>query len=429
MLSSRRSYVRSDLIPQPRDILRPPRSRSGLSGRNKFPADYERHRAQEAAPDLQEAGGAEASGEVPGNDERPVGGQASQGKEDPHREGDQGGDRACENSYGIGRICDSIERHCDNRRPESVPGRFAAMRLDIRRPLKSLLPHIRKAVEDNLNEADTRQRISRLLEEVLGYDPMIEITRETQIRGKYVDIAVKIDGNIKFLVEAKSAGRKLRDRYIDQAQHYAAEGNIPWVVLTNGAVWNLYHLNFDEGVEYTRVFSVDLCQDDLDKAAELRASFTVAPSRGDISRITGKNASALSPASIGRALFTSDTLSVVRREIRRHEGILIDEEDLARALHNMFSTEAREEIGPPRIRASHRTRRKHPARESTQNPATGAAPANSNLASITRSHNPSICAATRRAGLLRFRKSPPLTSSPLHALVVPCSRPSAPPRR
>ena len=80
---------------------------------------------------------------------------------------------------------------------------------------------------------------------------------------------MKIDGNIKFLVEAKSAGRKLRDRYIDQAQHYAAEGNIPWVVLTNGAVWNLYHLNFDEGVEYTRVFSVDLCQDDLDKAAEL----------------------------------------------------------------------------------------------------------------------------------------------------------------
>ena len=57
------------------------------------------------------------------------------------------------------------------------------MRLDIRRPLKSLLPHIRKAVEDNLNEADARQRISRLLEEVLGYDPIIGITRETKSEG------------------------------------------------------------------------------------------------------------------------------------------------------------------------------------------------------------------------------------------------------
>ena len=107
-----------------------------------------------------------------------------------------------------------------------------------------------------------------MFEETLGYDPLGDITRESPIHDKFVDIALKIDGSIRLLVEVKSAGTKLRDHHIDQAQHYGAEGNIPWVVLTNGVVWNLYHLTFDEGVEYVRAFSIDLGLDPIDKAAD-----------------------------------------------------------------------------------------------------------------------------------------------------------------
>jgi hypothetical protein len=65
---------------------------------------------------------------------------------------------------------------------------------------------------------------------------------------------------------------------------------------------------------------------------------------------------ALSPASIGRALFTDSTLRLIRREIRRREKILINEEDLAAAIHHMFSTEARERIGPLKIRRSRKSK-------------------------------------------------------------------------
>jgi predicted type IV restriction endonuclease len=142
------------------------------------------------------------------------------------------------------------------------------MALDIRKPLKKLLPHLIKAQEDNLNEADTLQRILKVFEEVLGYHPLDEISRETQVKDRYVDAAIKLDGTIRLLVEAKSAATVLRDRHIEQAQHYAAQANIPWVLLTNGVVWNLYHLSFEEGIEYVRVFAVDLAVDDIDKAAE-----------------------------------------------------------------------------------------------------------------------------------------------------------------
>jgi hypothetical protein len=58
----------------------------------------------------------------------------------------------------------------------------------------------------------------------------------------------------------------------------------------------------------------------------------------------------MNAASIGKALFSEEVLRFVRRDIRRREGLLVDEEDLASALHEMLSTDAREQMGPMRIR-------------------------------------------------------------------------------
>lgn len=248
------------------------------------------------------------------------------------------------------------------------------MGIDIRKPLRQLLPHLIKAAEDNLNEADTRQRVCRVFEEVLGYDAMTEITQETQIRSKYVDIAVRLNGQIKFLIETKSAAKKLRDRHIEQAQHYAAEGNIPWVVLTNGVDWILYHLTFDEGVDYTRVFTVSLTQGSLDDASEQLGVLHRRSVSGHGLDEYWEHRAALKPESIGRALFADGTIKLIRREIRRREGVLIDPEDLATEIHNMLSIEAREQIGPPKIRKSTRKRRSNEARPPGRVAAPDAAP-------------------------------------------------------
>lgn len=229
------------------------------------------------------------------------------------------------------------------------------MSVDTRRSLKKFVPHLLKAREDNLNEADTCQRLMKFFEEVLDYDALTEITREAQIKHKYVDFAIKIDGVTKLLVEAKAAGVTLRDRHIEQAERYASEGNIKWVLLTNGVAWNLYHLTFEEGIEYERAFTVDLSTDPEDRAAELLGLLhRKAIKDGEHERFWEKRA-ALSPQSIGKALFTETVLRFVRREIRRAEGLLVDQEDLAAAIHNMFTPEAREQIGPLRIRRRRRT--------------------------------------------------------------------------
>jgi len=243
---------------------------------------------------------------------------------------------------------------------------------DIRRPLKKILPVLLKAKEDNLNEADTVQRLVMFFEEVLGYDPLEEITREAQIKDKYVDVALKIEGNIRLLVEAKAAGVDLRDRHIEQAKGYAAEGNIRWVVLTNGVIWSLYHLTFEQGLEYERMFLADLATDDLDAAARQLALLHRRSIRsGELDEFWAMR-TALGPASLAKALYTEGVLRLIRRDIKRREGVLVDIEELAESFHAMLTPEAREKIGPVRIR--HKRSAPKPAAETSTVPAVSTDP-------------------------------------------------------
>ena len=63
---------------------------------------------------------------------------------------------------------------------------------------------------------------------------------------------------------------------------------------------------------------------------------------------------------------------MIRRELRRKQGLLLDVEDLAEAIRALLSVEAREKIGVVRIRRSKRTRRKS---EVNDGGAEGTAPA------------------------------------------------------
>src|ERR1700691_4221672 len=116
----------------------------------------------------------------------------------------------------------------------AVGGRMVLMKTDIAHGLKKYLKPLSEAQQEKLNEADTVQRIVMVFQDVLGYDPLTEISHELEVKSKYVDLAIKIEGTIKFFVESKGAGKKLRQRHFAQGELYAAEGNIHWVLVTNG---------------------------------------------------------------------------------------------------------------------------------------------------------------------------------------------------
>ena len=230
------------------------------------------------------------------------------------------------------------------------------MQINIARPLKKFVPHLIRARDENLNEADTVDRIEEVLKGVLGYTTE-EITKESQIKGKFVDIAIKLNGVVRLLIEVKRAGVKLRDRHIEQAEGYAAKGNVRWVLLTNGVMWNLYHLTFEEGIESEHAFIVDLSSNSIEEAAEdLGILHRKSIMKGEHEKFWQRRL-ALSPESIAKVLFAENVLRFIRKEIRKREEILIDIEDIAKELFQTFSPTAQGRIGAVKIYKSKHKRK------------------------------------------------------------------------
>lgn len=127
--------------------------------------------------------------------------------------------------------------------------------------------------ERDVSEADTVTVIKDMLSDVFGYDKYLELTGEQQIRGTFCDLAVKIDGKIKYLVEVKAAGVDLNDGHLRQAIDYGAKEGIEWVVLTNALSWHLHRIKFGRPIEHEEVASFNLADLNLRRDDDQRKAF------------------------------------------------------------------------------------------------------------------------------------------------------------
>ncbi|MGH7205980.1 MAG: type I restriction enzyme HsdR N-terminal domain-containing protein [Nitrospiraceae bacterium] len=210
----------------------------------------------------------------------------------------------------------------------------------------------------NINEADSVMYLTKFFTDVLGYDLFSEITKEFQVRDRYCDIAVKVEGQVRFLLEAKAMPLALSDRHIEQAENYAARSGIQWVLLTNGLSWRLYHLTFETtGIEHDLVFDINLNPDsDLEevwKCLYLLSRESLV--RGELEDFWIQKKS-LSPDSLVRALFTEEVLGALRRELRRKSEARLELTDVAASLRRLLNPEVlTEDI---KIRKAKRKRKK-----------------------------------------------------------------------
>jgi predicted type IV restriction endonuclease len=75
---------------------------------------------------------------------------------------------------------------------------------------------LKDALNKDVNEADTVVIIIEILSSVFGFDKFEEITSEFAIRHTYCDLAVKVDGKVKFLFEVKAIGISLDKKHINR---------------------------------------------------------------------------------------------------------------------------------------------------------------------------------------------------------------------
>lgn len=199
---------------------------------------------------------------------------------------------------------------------------------------QSVLSNLQKR---DVSEADTVTVINDMLSDICGYDKYLHITSQYSIRGTYVDLAVKIDEEIRFLIEVKAIGIDLKDAHVKQAIDYAANEGIEWVVLTNGANWRIYKVHFGQPIEKILVCELDALGTSV-RSPEVLECF------GNLSRegfSKGTMAEFLmhkqvtNKFTVAAVLQTDFVLEVLRREIRRmSSGVKVEVEYLRSLLRD-----------------------------------------------------------------------------------------------
>lgn len=200
--------------------------------------------------------------------------------------------------------------------------------------LKRYRPILEQAKQRDISESDTSLIICDLLSDVLGYKKFDHITTEHNIRGSYVDLAIKTDGRVRFLIEVKAIGIPLKDQHVKQAVDYAANQGTDWVVLTNGAVWRIYNVQFSQPIDKVLVSEIDLLTSSPKSPDVIECLGNL--SREEFSKETMfeflQRQEITSKFAIAAVMMTDSMIDSLRKEIRRLSGIRADEDYLRKTL-------------------------------------------------------------------------------------------------
>ncbi len=192
----------------------------------------------------------------------------------------------------------------------------------IAKGLKKFQPILRKAQTADLNESDTVTIITDIMCEIFGYDKYENITSEFAIKKTYCDIAVKLNDKIPFLIECKAIGIDLKMDYIRQATGYAANSGINWVILTNGALWQVYHMNFGKSIDAELVYEFNLCdmsakkQSDIEMLYYLSIEAFAKNSKATLEDLRAQK-QILNRFTIGQVIMTDSGIDGIRKCIRK----------------------------------------------------------------------------------------------------------------
>lgn len=188
--------------------------------------------------------------------------------------------------------------------------------------IKRFQPIIKKAQAKDINESDTVTIISDVLSDVFGYDKYTEITSEFAIKKTFCDLAIKLDGSPKLLIEAKAAGLDLKEQHIKQAVDYGANAGIEWVVLTNSVTWKVYNIIFGKPVSSELVYEFDLTTINPKKQNELEMVYYLskeAMTKGNKTFLDEYHIQQqlVNKFTIAQILLTDPALDLVRKSLRK----------------------------------------------------------------------------------------------------------------
>lgn len=208
---------------------------------------------------------------------------------------------------------------------------------DARERVRAAIRRFSKPLSDlvarDANEGDTRLLVTDFLCEGLGYDKYNDLTTEYQVKGEFADYGVRIDKQLVAFIEVKRCTTKLSARHLRQVEMYAVNEGVEWMVLTNGAHWQVYHLTGGLPIVVELALEVDLLGD---ASPQIKANQLFYLSRESFKRRQidelWKARQATSPKSLAQVLLSPSVITEIRRELKRATGHTADDVEVVRLL-------------------------------------------------------------------------------------------------
>ncbi|MEV7965161.1 type I restriction enzyme HsdR N-terminal domain-containing protein [Sphaerisporangium sp. NPDC088356] len=188
-------------------------------------------------------------------------------------------------------------------------------------------------VARDANEGDTRLLVTDFLCDGLGYDKYEELTTEYQVKGEFADYGVRVDKQLVAFIEVKRCTQKLGVKHLRQVQMYAVNEGVEWMILTNGQVWQVYHMTGGLPVIIDLALDVDLLGD-TSLAAKTDSLFYLSKDAFKRRLIDDlwKARAATSPRALAQVVLSEVVLESIRKEVRRQTSHNAETKDLARIL-------------------------------------------------------------------------------------------------
>lgn len=196
---------------------------------------------------------------------------------------------------------------------------------------------LKKASDNDINEADTVTIIVDILSDIFGYDKYTEITSEYAIRNTYCDLAIKLDDEVKYLIEVKSISLDLKENHLWQAIDYGAHEGIQWVILTNGLIWQCYNISLKETIEYEKIFELDFLTINPRKIKDQELLYLLAKEgiNKDVISEYKEHVQSLNRYVLAALILSEPVLDSLRKEIRKlTPGIKVDNSEIETILKN-----------------------------------------------------------------------------------------------
>lgn len=216
---------------------------------------------------------------------------------------------------------------------------------------------IQAAEKADCNEAETRRRIERIFESLMGYDAFRHLSRERAVRGagetEHVDFAIQLDegdaAKPEIMIEIKRVCIDLAPKHLKQVSSYAINAGCEWILLTNSKEWRLYHVSFGQPPITKLIHGWNIVTDDvsvLAKRFDLISYKNV--KRGGLDELWQKT-NVLHPRNLLQAILSESSLNAVRRELRKDSGVLLSPEEIVSGVRRLLNETALTELENARI--------------------------------------------------------------------------------